>query len=233
MDTTKEIKIIIVGDFLIFRSGLKLRLEAEKNIRVVGETANLSEASILIQKVKPDILLVDSSEADTRNFPAFAALQPEHISIIVITGSAQTERHRKYLLLGINGVVRKEQSAAVLIKAINAVSNGETWFVRKLLNETIRELLCEKNSASEKIHLNNCSALTVREREVLALVCQGMKNKDTAKKLFLSEATVRHHLTSIFEKLKVRSRLELVVHAFTEKIIEIPVEDFEFSNEFE
>jgi DNA-binding NarL/FixJ family response regulator len=60
-----------------------------------------------------------------------------------------------------------------------------------------------------------------------------MKNKETAEKLFLSEATVRHHLTSIFEKLKVRSRLELVVHAFTEKIIEIPAEDFEFSSEFE
>jgi DNA-binding NarL/FixJ family response regulator len=233
MKMPEEIKIMIVGDFLIFRSGLKLRLEAEKNIKVVGETASLSEASVLIQKAKPDILLVDSSEADTRNFPAFLSLQPEHISIIVITNSAQTERHRKYLLLGVNGVIRKEQSADVLIKAINAVSNGETWFVRKLLNETIRKLLCEKNSASEKVHLNNCSALTAREREVLTLVCQGMKNKETAEKLFLSEATVRHHLTSIFEKLKVRNRLELVVHAFTEKIIEIPAEDFEFSSEFE
>lgn len=233
METPKEIKIVIIGDFMIFRSGLKLRIEAEQNIKVVGETASLSEASILIQKVKPDILLVDSSEADTRNFPSFASLQPEHISIIVITNSSQTERHRRYLLLGINGVVRKEQSADVLVKAINAVSQGETWFVRKLLNETIRKLLCEKNSPSEKILSNNCSALTVREREVLTLICQGMKNKDTAEKLFLSEATVRHHLTSIFEKLKVSSRLELVVHAFSEKIIEIPAEDFEFSNEFE
>jgi DNA-binding NarL/FixJ family response regulator len=233
METPKEIKIIIIGDFLIFRSGLKLRLEAEKNIKVVGETANLSEASILIQKVKPNILLIDSSEADTRDFPAFASLQPEHISIIVITNSAQTERHRKYLMLGINGVVRKEQSADVLVKAINAVSNGETWFVRKLLNETIKKLLCEKKSHSGEIHLNNCSALTVREREVLTLICHGMKNKETAEKLFLSEATVRHHLTSIFEKLKVHSRLELVVHAFSERIIEIPAEDFEFSNELE
>lgn len=233
MEAPKEIKVMIIGDFLIFRSGLKLRLEAEKNIKVVGETANLSEASILIQKLNPDILLIDSSEADTRNFPAFVSLQPEHISIIVITNSEQTERHRKYLILGINGVVRKEQSADVLVKAINAVSEGETWFVRKLLNETIRKLVCEKKSPSEEVYSNNCSALTVREREVLALICQGMKNKLAAEKLYLSEATVRHHLTSIFEKLKVHSRLELVVHAFTQKIIEIPSEDFEFSNEFE
>jgi len=232
MDTQKEIKVMIIGDFLIFRNGLKLLLETEKNIKVVGEAADLSDASNLIHKIKPDILLVDSGEADKDIFSSFVSSQPSYTSIIVITNSREMEMHRKYLMLGINGVVTKEQTANVLFKAINRVNDGEVWFVRKLMDETIKQLVTEKKSMPEEIYSYNCSALTAREREVLILICQGMKNKVIADKLFISETTVRHHLTSIFEKLKVTSRLELVVHAFKEKLVEVPVENFEFSSDF-
>jgi DNA-binding NarL/FixJ family response regulator len=123
-------------------------------------------------------------------------------------------------------LVTKEENAAVLIKAIDTVNRGEMWFVRKLLDGTIKQLIGEKKSIPEEVYLYNRSILTAREREVLMLICQGMKNKVIAEKLFISETTVRHHLTSMFEKLKVNNRLELVVHAFKEKLIEIPVESF-------
>jgi DNA-binding NarL/FixJ family response regulator len=100
------------------------------------------------------------------------------------------------------------------------------------MNETIRQLVTERKSMPEEIYSYNCSGLSTREREVLILICQGMKNKIIADKLFISETTVRHHLTSIFEKLNVTSRLELVVHAFKEKLVEVPLESFEFSNDF-
>jgi len=229
----KEIKVMLVGDFLIFRTGLKLLLEAEKNIKVGGEAADLTEALDSINKIKPDILLIDSSEADDNSFTSFISSLPTDISVIVITNSIEAERHRKYLLLGINGIVCKEQSADVLIKAINTVYSGEMWFVRKLIDKTIKQLIGQKKTTPGEIHSNNCSLLTTREREVLTLICQGMKNKVIADKLFISETTVRYHLTSIFEKLKVSNRLELVVYAFKERIIEIPVENFEFSNKFE
>ena len=86
----------------------------------------------------------------------------------------------------------------------------------------IQQLVKEKKSLPEKLFSYNCGVLTTREREVLSLICTGMKNKAVADSLFITETTVRHHLTSIFEKLKVTSRLELVVHAFNEKLVEIP-----------
>ena len=232
MDTQKEIKVMVIGDFLIFRNGLKLLLETEKNIKVVGEAADLSEASDLIPKIKPDVLLIDSSEADKGIFTSFVSLQPSYTSIIILANSSEIEMHRKYLMLGINGVVTKEQTADILFKAINKVHDGEVWFVRKLMDETIKQLVTEKKLMPEEIYSYNCSGLSTREREVLILICQGMKNKIIADKLFISETTVRHHLTSIFEKLNVTSRLELVVHAFKEKLVEVPVESFEFSNDF-
>jgi len=232
METQKEIKVIVVGDFLIFRNGLKLLLETEKNIKVVGEAADLSEALDLIPKIRPDILLVDSSEADKNTFTSFVSSQPSYTSIIILTNSSETEIHRRYLMLGVNGVVTKEQTADILFNAINKVHGGEMWFVRKLMEETIRQLIIEKKSMPEEIYSYNCSGLSTREREVLVLICQGMKNKIIADKLFISETTVRHHLTSIFEKLNVTSRLELVVHAFKEKLVEVPVENFEVLNDF-
>lgn len=227
MDTRKEIKIMVVGDYLIFRNGLKLLLETGKNIKVVGEAADLAEAASLVHKIKPDLLLVDSGEADSADFTSFISTKPNGIPIIIITNSREIEIHRKYLMLGINGVVTKEQSANVLFKAIDKVYDGEVWFVRKLMDETIKQLVNEKNFAPENLYTYNCAALTVREREVLGHICQGMKNKVIAENLFITETTVRHHLTSIFEKLKVNSRLELVVHAFREKLVEIPVEQAE------
>ncbi len=232
METQKEIKVIVVGDFLIFRNGLKLLLETEKNIKVVGEAADLSEALDLIPKIRPDILLVDSSEADKNTFTSFVSSQPSYTSIIILTNSSETEIHRRYLMLGVNGVVTKEQTADILFNAINKVHDGEMWFVRKLMEETIKQLITEKKSMPEEIYSYNCSGLSTREREVLVLICQGMKNKIIADKLFISETTVRHHLTSIFEKLSVTSRLELVVHAFKEKLVEVPVESFELLNDF-
>ncbi len=119
MDTQKEIKVMVIGDFLIFRNGLKLLLETEKNIKVVGEAADLSEATDLIVKIRPDILLVDSSEADKSIFTLFVSSQPTYTSIIVLTNSSEIEMHRKYLMLGVNGVVTKEQTANVVFTAIN------------------------------------------------------------------------------------------------------------------
>lgn len=232
MDAKKEIKIMVIGDFLIFRNGLKLLLETEKNFKVCGEAADLSEASELINKAKPDILLIDSSEVDNGNFESFLSGQASFIPKLVLTNSRHFERHQKYLMLGVDGLFSKEKNADALFKAIRQVSEGEIWFERKLMSETIKQLVKEKKSLPEKLYSYNCAVLTEREREVLMLICKGMKNKVIAENLFITETTVRHHLTSIFEKLKVNSRLELVVHAFNEKLVEIPLETMQSFNGF-
>jgi len=232
MDANKEIKIMVIGDFLIFRNGLKLLLETEKSFKVCGEAADLSEASMLLNKIKPNILLIDSSEVDNGNFDSFLASHPYYIPKLVLTNSRHVEKHQKYLMLGVDGLFSKEKNADALFKAIRQVSEGEIWFERKLMSETIKQLVNEKKSLPEKLYSYNCAVLTDREREVLMLICKGMKNRVIAENLFITETTVRHHLTSIFEKLKVNSRLELVVHAFNEKLVEIPLESMQTYNGF-
>lgn len=218
---------MIIGDFLIFRSGLKLLLETEDKFKVVGEAASLREAEAGIDKIKPDVLLVDSSEIEANTFSAFLSSRENYVPNIVLTNSYDAQRQQEYLLLGIDGLVSKEQTADVLFNAIKRVSDGDVYFDRKLMSETIKQLVNEKKMIPEKIYSYNCAVLTEREREVLKLICQGMKNKNIAGSLFITETTVRHHLTSIFEKLNVNSRLELVVYAFREKLVEIPLETVE------
>lgn len=224
VDPTREIKVVIVGDFLIFRNGLKLLLETAKDFKVVGEAADLLEASKIISKVVPDVLLIESSEIDDGNFDSFISSQPDPVPILVLTNSKRDEKNQKYLELGLSGVFSKDKDAEALFKAIRQVSMGDLWFQRKLIVETVQQLAKERRALPEHLYSYNGSALTMREREVLRLICQGMKNKGIADSLFITETTVRHHLTSIFEKLKVNSRLELVVHAFNEKLVEIPVD---------
>ena len=224
MNVQKIQKVLLVGDFLIFRSGLKLLLEGEKTIKVVGETADLSEAAKLAGKIEPDVLIVDSTEVSADNFSAFAGALPRPISIIVITSSDEVETHRKYLMLGADGLVTKTQPADVLFEAVKQVGAGNVWFDGKLMRDTVKLLVEEKKSLPQKIFAHNSAVLTEREREVLLSICEGLKNREIADKLFITETTVRHHLTSIFEKLKVSSRLELVVHAFREKLVELPEE---------
>ncbi|MEQ1761693.1 MAG: response regulator transcription factor [Pyrinomonadaceae bacterium] len=223
MHAKKEIKVMIVGDFLIFRSGLKLLLEKEEKIKFVGEAADLVEASGSVHKLKPDIILIDSAETDDANFTTFLDAPANDTPIIVLTNVRDAEKQKKYLMLGVNGLVSKEETTDVLINAINQVTGGDVHFDRRLMSETIKQLVSERKALPENLNSLNCALLTDREREVLILVCRGMKNKIVAEQLFITETTVRHHLTSIFEKLKVSSRLELVVHAFREKLVDIPL----------
>lgn len=222
MEANEEIKIVVVGDFLIFRSGLKLLLECEESFKVIGEAADLREALTVVATSQPDIFLIDAAAIDNGNLDSFQSSLPEKIPILVLTNAKQSDNQQKYLELGINGIFSKEKKAEALFKAIRQVSSGDLWFQRKMMVATIQQLVKEKKALPEKLFSYNCAALTSREREVLTLICQGMKNKAIAENLFITETTVRHHLTSIFEKLKVNSRLELVVHAFNEKLVEIP-----------
>lgn len=224
MDAKKEIRVLVIGDFLIFRNGLKLLLETESDLKVAGEAADLEEAAKFISKTRPDIVVIESGEIDIGDFDSFVSSLSPPIPILVLTGSRQAEKDQKYLQLGVDGLFSKEKNAEALFKAIRQVSGGDLWFQRKLMGDTIKQLVKEKKEIPDQLYSYNCALLTAREREVLMLICRGMKNRAIADSLFITETTVRHHLTSIFEKLKVNSRLELVVHAFNEKLVEIPME---------
>ena len=223
MNINKEkMNIALVGNFPIFRHGLKLLLESEDQFSVSDEAINLLEMSASIRRLRPDVLVIDANEIISEELQKFLENEPNRPPVIVLTATAQSAEQKQYLLLGVEGVVCKDQDISALSHAVKKVIQGDIYFNRRLLGETIKSLVSERKSLPEIIKNQHFSNLSEREREVLTLVCAGLKNRAIAEKLFITENTVRHHLTSIFEKLNVSSRLELVVYAFREELIKIP-----------
>ncbi|MEP7037954.1 MAG: response regulator transcription factor [Acidobacteriota bacterium] len=225
MNKNGKINIMIIGDYLIFRHGLKRLLETEEQLQVKSDMEDLSAASLEIKNNKPDVIIINSTEVENSDFKDFNDNHCSDIPIIILTHSEDLLVHQKYLLLGASGVVTKRQSPEMLFKAIKHVNMEDLWFSRKVVLLTISKLIEEKKSAPEKAQAQKYSNLTQREWDVLNGICTGMKNKAIAENLFITETTVRHHLTSIFEKLNVKSRLALAILAFNDGIVEVPSEN--------
>lgn len=221
-DSSKKIKVMIAGDYLIFRNGLKMLIESRKNFKVTDAVPDLSDVKVHAGIKQPDVLLIDAQDGSNVEFDALLTSFSETIPTIVMTNSYCAKTHQKYLLLGANGVVTKDQDEKSLFRAIERVSTDDLWFKREVMVKTVNHLIEEKRKAPERIYSEKYNTLTKREREVLASVCQGMKNKDIAEFLFITETTVRHHLTSLFEKLNVKNRLALVALAFSEGLVKVP-----------
>src|SRR6185503_12420925 len=136
--------------------------------------------------------------------------------VLVLTGLKDAEAHRQAVKLGAVGVVLKDQAPEVLIKAIKKVHAGEVWLDRTTTGNLFHEMTQTSGELDpEKSKINS---LTEREFQVIQLIAEGLKNKEIAKRLFISETTVTHHLSSIFSKLDVSDRLELVIYAFAQKL---------------
>jgi DNA-binding NarL/FixJ family response regulator len=223
MNANNQIKIFLVGDYSIFRVALRMLIETESHLKVIGEASTLKEAFGQFTKEKPDVILVDLPETDGANLFSFLLNSIDKTPILVLTGSNDVELYVKCLQLSVKGLVLKQKSADVLFKAIEKVHAGEYWLERSIMGQTIKRLMEERNFHYENNHHAEPNQLTEREKQVVSLICKGLKNKNIAEKLFITETTVRHHLTSIFEKLGTKSRLELVIYAFKNNIEKVPV----------
>jgi DNA-binding NarL/FixJ family response regulator len=214
---SSTIKILLVGDYSIFRTALRMFLETEKRIRVAGEASEMEKAAEIIAIDKPDLILVDLPDYGGKDVLTF--LTGAKVPVIILVGQHDVGIYQKCLKLGFRGLVQKEASSETLFKAIEKVHQGEIWFDRTIMGDTIRQLLDEKQSLHDNPKAHIANSLTVREKEVVDLICQGMKNKMIADHLFITETTVRHHLTSVFNKFEISSRLELVVYAFKNNLV--------------
>lgn len=228
METVNPIKIVIVGDYSIFRIALRMLVESGENLKVVAEISNVNEIFNLSVNQTPDLILVDlPEEGESEELFDVLTQFVDKTPILILAGSNNVNIYQKCLRSGINGLVLKEKDADVLFKAIKSVHKGEFWFDRVSMRQTIRELVNEKQMLYETPRIAAHNILTEREKQVVDLVCKGLKNKEIADKLFITETTIRHHLSSIFEKLKLTSRLELVIYSFKNNLVELPkvVED--------
>ena len=222
MNSNNLIKIALVADVSIFRDALRMLIEKDQKIKVVGEVCRISEATNLIVREKADLILIDLSETNRNELFAFPLQTLNKVPVLILTSLNETEMSQQCLRFGINGLVLKEKGADVLFKAIERVSAGDFWFDRAMMGKTIETLVREKQFLYENPKIGGQETITEREKQVVNLICKGMKNKNIAEKLFITETTVRHHLTSIFEKLGLASRLELVIYAFKHNLVKIP-----------
>jgi two-component system, NarL family, nitrate/nitrite response regulator NarL len=220
-----SIRVLLVDPQTIVRAGLRLLIESWPGLKVIGEAGTPVEAHVIATREKPQIILLDLDLG--RAGSALDCIPDLQMAsgggrIIVLTAVHDSDAHHRAILLGAMGLVLKEEAPEDLRRAILKVHSGEIWLNRKLATGIVAKmsqpnLWDKKNHASPGITL-----LTAREREVFNLVSAGLKNKDIANRLFISETTVRHHLTTIFSKLEVTSRFELIIFAYRQKLVAPP-----------
>jgi len=215
------IRIMIVDDHSVIRSGLRMLIEQDQNMRVVAMAGNRMEALERATAEQPNVIILDLilGEDDGLSFlPDLVAVSPKS-RVLILTGVQNPESHRTAIRRGAMGIVLKEHAADLLLKAINKVNDGEVWVERSMMSSILQNL---NKPAIVDPEQSKIKSLTEREREVISLVGEGLKNKQIGERLFISETTVTHHLSSIFSKLEVSDRLELIIYAFRNGLAKVP-----------
>lgn len=220
----EAIKVAIVDDHALVRAGLRMLIDNESDMSVIGEAGSCADGITLVRENQPDVLVLDldiGGESSLDALPDFVDATSGKARILILTGMRDAEAHARAARLGASGLVLKEKAAEVLIKAVRRVHAGEIWFDRTMINSLVLEMTrrdVEKNNPETA----KIATLTAREREIITLLGEGLKNKFIAARLFISETTVRHHLTSIYSKLAINDRLELLIYAHRHGLIAPP-----------
>ena len=213
---TEPIRILLIDDHAIVLAGLRMLIESKAGLKVVGEAGNRADALALAAREQPDIILLDldlGRESGLDFLPELLSAARE-ARVIILTGVRDSQAHHRAVSLGAMGVVPKEKAAEVLIKAFVKVQAGEVWLDRSMMAKVLAEMSPARANKKIDPEAAKIATLTKREREVITLVGEGIKNKQIANRLFISEITVRHHLTSIFSKLNLSDRFDLIIYAY-------------------
>jgi DNA-binding NarL/FixJ family response regulator len=220
-DTTTPIRIVIADDHPIFRDGLRKLLESEPGFAVVGEAADGQEALALVQQLNPDILLLDLAMPKMPGLDALRDLADGSGSVrtIVLTAAIEKSEIVKALQLGARGIVLKEVATDLLFKSIRCVMKGEYWVGRESVADLVQTLQALASSESRD-KSRGAYGLTKREQQIVQQVVTGLTNRDIARQLGISEDTVKHHVTNVFNKVGVSTRLELALFAVHKGLIQ-------------
>lgn len=217
------IRVLMVDDHAIVRAGLRMLIESRAGLAVAGEANNHGDALAIAAREQPDIILLDldlGPDYGLDGLPEFLTAAPG-ARVIILTGQRDPEVHAAAVRLGAMGVVLKGQSAEVLVSAIEKVHAGGAWLDPALTARVLAYMSRALRAAETDPEDAKIATLTERERDVSRLICEGLPNKQIGGRLHISETTVRHHLTSIFDKLGVTSRLELVIYAYAHGLAKV------------
>jgi DNA-binding NarL/FixJ family response regulator len=218
-----KIRIVVADDHPIFRDGLCKLLALEEDFEVVAQAQDGRQVLDVLQEHEPDILLLDLKMPGLDGLATLQRLQAakNKTRVIVLTASDDKNEFVQAMKLGTSGIVLKQTATDLLIKSIRKVHAGEIWLDSHTTAAVIRQFVANDeapappatSSAAGMPRERERSPLSQREREIVALVAQGFKNKEMAEKMFISEQTVKNHLHNIFDKLGVSDRLELALYA--------------------
>lgn len=219
---TEPVTIVVADDHPIFRDGLIRLIETRNDLKVVGTASDGREALDLVHRVNPDLLLLDLAMPAMTGLAALRELKTMQMRshVLLLTAAIEQDEIADALNLGARGVVLKETASDVLFKSIDAIMSGQYWVGRTTVDlaSTLRLL----SSTASRTPARKNFGLTRRELEIIGVILGGFSNGDIARQFSISEKTVKHHLTNIFDKIGVSNRLELALFALHHNL-EAPV----------
>ena len=215
-----KIRIVVADDHPIFRDGLCRLLALESDFEVVAQAQDGNQVLEILDHYDPDVLLLDLKMPGLDGLATLQRLQVarRRTKVIVLTASEDKNEFVQAMKFGTSGIVLKQTATELLIKSIRKVHAGEIWLDSHTTAAVIRQFAAGDDTPpppppQAPTRDRERSPLSQREREIVALVAQGFKNKEMAEKMFISEQTVKNHLHNIFDKLGVSDRLELALYA--------------------
>ncbi len=221
--SSSPIRILLLDFNTLVREGLRMLIESNECFQVIGEAGSVERALALASEVHADIILLElnlDGELNTDIIAELILAAPQS-RLILLTGIDDRSIRRLAVQMGAVGIISRTENHEVLFKALRKVNAGEVWIDRTMMASVLTSLSHARNTKQDP-EAGRITSLSDREREVIALIGQGKKNKDIARCLTISETTVRHHLSSIYDKLNVADRLELSIYAYRNGLAELP-----------
>lgn len=214
-----KIKVVIADDHAVVREGIKMILSREPDIEIVGEASNGREALDLVATAKPIVVVMDISMPEMGGIEATRRVKEAYPKVNVLALTMHEDESYVFQLLkaGASGYVLKRGAAQDLVQAIRSAARGEAFLYPSVARSVLADYLKRVQSGEER---HRYDGLTDREREILALIAEGLSNQEIAQKLFISIKTVQTHRTHIMEKLDLHNRAQLVRYAIRKGLIE-------------
>jgi DNA-binding NarL/FixJ family response regulator len=218
MLTDKIIRVLLIDDHRSVLWGLEKLIESQyPRMQVIGKFTSFAEASTELENLQPDIVLLDLDLGVEHGIDIIPRMIPlTKAKILILTGSRDTAMHDRAIIAGAKGILEKENSAELILTAIQQVHDGQLWMDQARMGRIIQELSKKKSDEEKSPERKKIDSLTQRERKIILAVTTraGATGSDVAKVLHISESTLRNHLSSIYTKLELSNRLELWDYAY-------------------
>jgi DNA-binding NarL/FixJ family response regulator len=212
--------VLLIDNHELVRCGIRYLLESRSDLQVVGDAPYNHEVVSLAAAERPHVIILDPDNAEGVSLEIIGDLcEAANTSrILILSNLRDASVCTRSMMLGAVGMLDKRESPDVLFKAINKVRAGEVWLDRARTAAVLTHAVRRRREQSP--FETKVESLTKREREIIAGICEGMRNKELAERLFISEATVRNHVTSILNKLELANRFDLVVFSFRHRLVD-------------